>query len=162
LSFNSKGTKSYTYFDGNGLNGQTASGDFNPHVHARWMISVLARGGLLLNADTLGYVIGGWTGAMFDYVNVTENPFYQPDERFWANGVTVGGGVERKLGGSWSIKGEYRYTHFPEVTVANNFSWSSSGPNFVSNQTNVMRTRFENDLHSMRIGVSYLVGATSD
>ena len=159
LSFNSKGARNYTYFDANGSTGNTATGDFRPHVHARWMVSVLARGGFLLDADTLGYAIGGLSGAMFDYVNVTENPFYQPDERYWALGMTVGGGIERKMGGGWSIKGEYRYTHFPEVAVSNNFSWTAKGPTFNFTQTNEMRTRFENELHALRIGMTYSFGS---
>ena len=156
LSFNSDGERHLTYFDARGPTGQTAFSDFRPHVHARWMISVLARGGLLLDPNTLAYALGGWTGAMFGYANLTDNLFFQPDERYWANGITVGGGLERKLGAQWSIRGEYRYTYFPEVNVSNNFSWSS---NFPSTQTNTIQTQFENDVHVLRLGVSYLFGS---
>jgi outer membrane immunogenic protein len=156
LTFGSSGTRAYTYFDANGPTGQTALGQYQPHVHARWMVSAFARGGWLIDPTTLAYGLVGWTGAQFDYQNVTDNLFFQPGERFWANGITVGGGLERRLGHNWTLRGEYRYTHFPDVSVSNNFVWSALGP-FVATQSNTIQTRFENDMHMLRVGLSYLL-----
>ena len=57
------------------------------------MTSALLRAGALLDPATLLYAIGGWTGAQFDYQNLTNNNFFEPNETFWANGLSVGGGL---------------------------------------------------------------------
>ena len=49
-----------------------------------------------------------------------------PGDRFCARGLSVGGGLERKIDQNWSIRGEYRYPRFQDVDVSNNFFWSSS------------------------------------
>lgn len=41
VGFDASGTRAYTDFNSNGPTGRTASGDFRPHVHARWMASAL-------------------------------------------------------------------------------------------------------------------------
>lgn len=70
------------------------------------MASALARVGFLADPDTLLYAIGGWTGAQFEYNDLTDNPFFEPNETFWANGGSVGAGIERKWGQSWSLRAE--------------------------------------------------------
>ena len=142
LSFGSSGTRSYTYFDANGPTGQTALGPFRPHVHSRWMVSALARAGWLVDPRTLLYGLAGWTGAQFDYQNLTDNLFFQPGERFWANGITMGVGLEKRLDANWALRGEYRYTHFPEATVNNGFVWSNAGSPFLITQSNAIQSRF--------------------
>jgi len=158
LSFGSSGTRSYTFFDANGPTGQTALGPFRPHVHSRWMVSALARAGWLVDPRTLLYGVAGWTGAQFDYQNLTDEPFFQPGERFWANGITLGVGLEKRLHANWALRGEYRYTHFPEVTVNNGFVWSNAGTPLLFTQSNVIQSRFDNDMHSLRVGISYYLG----
>jgi outer membrane immunogenic protein len=153
-NFNSSGTRAYSYFDAYGLTGQTATGDFRPHVHSRWMLSALTRAGVLLNPATLLYASGGWTGGRFDYQNLTNNTFFEPDEVFWANGVSAGGGLERMIGSNWTLRAEYRYTQFWSVDVSNNFNFASSFP---SAQTNSIQTSFRNSMQVGRIGISYLV-----
>src|SRR5262245_52256327 len=122
------------------------------------MVSALARAGWLVDPRTLLYGLAGWTGAQFDYQNLTDNLFYQPGERFWANGVTVGVGAEKRLDASWALRGEYRYTHFAEATVNNGFVWSSAGVPLPVTQSNVIQSRFDNDMHSLRLGISYYLG----
>jgi outer membrane immunogenic protein len=156
INFDSEGTRGYTYFDQNGFNGFTAAGPFHPYVHARWMISALGRLGVLTDPATLVYAIAGLTAADFEYGQVTNNTFFEPGDRFWARGWSVGGGVERKLGPNWSIRAEYRYTHFQDVTVTNNFVWTSVGPGSESQQANAIQDRFSNTMQVGRLGVAYL------
>jgi outer membrane immunogenic protein len=156
INFKSPGTRSYVYFNGAGPTGQTASGSFQPHVYGRWMVSALARGGFLVDPSTLFYGIGGWTFGRFEYHNVTDNLFFQPGETFYAHGVTGGAGIERKLDDNWSVRAEYRFTHFLPTTVGSVFSWASAGAPFAGTQSQTMQTRFANDMHVFRLGISRL------
>ncbi|MEW6454014.1 MAG: hypothetical protein AB1490_25470 [Pseudomonadota bacterium] len=153
IDFHPSGTKSYTYFNANGPTGQTASSNFQPHAYARGMLSVLARSGWLADPSTLVYAVGGWTLAKFEYHNVTDNLFYQPGETFWANGPSGGLGIERKIAANWSVRAEYRYTHFLAANVSSRFNYSTNIP---STQSQAMQARFENDMHVVRLGVAYL------
>ena len=101
-------------------------------------------------------VLGGLTYAHFDYQNVTDNLFFQPADRFWAYGLNVGAGVERKIDRNWSVRAEYRYTHFQTKDVSNDFFWSSNFAGIpASSQANAIQTRFENQMHVGRLGFSY-------
>ncbi|WP_354270593.1 outer membrane protein [Bradyrhizobium japonicum] len=92
--------------------GATATGDYRPQVTARWLASAPLRASVLLDDNTLLYGLGGWTFGRFEAHNVANNPFYQPNETFWANGPTGGVGIERKLYSNWRVGAEYRYTRF--------------------------------------------------
>ena len=148
LSFDSGGTESEV--DSTGFKGTES---FRPHVHSRWMVSALARAGWLVSPTTLTYGLTGWTGAEFDYQNVS---FFsnQPEEGFWANGITVGGGVEQKLDANWSIRAEYRYTDFLNANVSGNTLFSGNSPN---NSQDTIKTKFDDQMQTVRVGVSYLL-----
>jgi opacity protein-like surface antigen len=118
------------------------------------MTSALMRAGVLLDPATLLYAIGGWTGGRFDYHDLTNNTSFEPNEFFWANGVSAGGGLERMIGANWALRAEYRYTQFRNVGVGNDFTFVDSQG---ARQTNAIRTSFENSMHVGRIGISYLV-----
>jgi outer membrane immunogenic protein len=152
VNFSSSGTRNLTYFNAAGPTGQTAAGPFRPNVQARWMASALMRVGVLADSDTLLYAIGGWTGAQFEYGDLTDNPFFEPKDTFWANGGSAGVGIERRFGASWSLRTEYRYTQFQNRNIANDFFWTSSFP---STQANSIQTSFRNAMQTVRIGVSY-------
>jgi outer membrane immunogenic protein len=154
LNFSSTGTKAYTYFTQNGPTGQTAVGDYRPQVLSRWMGSVLLRAGVLLDDKTLLYGIAGWTIASFEARNVTENPFYQPTETFWANGWTAGAGLERKLDSNWSMRAEYRYTSFGTARVSDRFSWQEASPVALV-QTEQRQTQFMQSMQAGQIGFAY-------
>jgi outer membrane immunogenic protein len=154
LNFGSAGTKAYTYFNGNGPTGQTATGDFRPQVASRWMATALLRAGILLNDQTLVYGIGGWTLAQFEARNVTDNPFFQPVESFVANGWTAGAGIERKLDPNWSVRAEYRYTNFGTARTDDRFSFQSTAP-FGGTQTNQRQTQYDQSMQTGRIGFAY-------
>jgi outer membrane immunogenic protein len=57
------------------------------------------------------------------------------------NGYTVGGGVEYMLATNWSVKLEYQYYNFGDVTFV------SAPP--------VVVTNFTNDEHTLKLGVNY-------
>jgi hypothetical protein len=59
------------------------------------MVSALARAGWLVDPTTMLYALAGYTGAQFNYENPTSLSF-EPNDQFWANGITVGG-LEEKL-----------------------------------------------------------------
>jgi opacity protein-like surface antigen len=153
MSFDAEGTRAVTLFNDAGPT-QTANGPFRPHIHAPFMISALALAGWLADPTTMIYGLAGWTGTHFKYENLTDNPFYEPKDQFWANGVTVGGGLEKKLAPNWSTRFEYRYTNFFASDASNDFQRSSTQPD---SQTNTIRTRFSEDMQMGRIGISYLL-----
>ncbi len=151
-----EGTVSDINFDSSAIASQGFNTfDFRPHVYARWMASALARAGFLVDPATLVYAIGGWTGASFEYHNLTSDPFFAPGESFWANGASVGGGLERKLNPNWSVRIEYRYTRFQDTNVSNDFSASFGGPS-PGIKTDTTRAAFQNEMHAVRFGVAYL------
>ncbi|MGA7325965.1 MAG: outer membrane beta-barrel protein [Rhodomicrobium sp.] len=90
------------------------------------MWSAGGRIGYLVNPDTLAYFLAAYTQASFDmpasYRSIT------PD------GYSLGGGLETKLGGNWSLKGEYRFT------VLNTDTLSSSCPR-VTDQADIQTGR---------------------
>ncbi len=76
---------------------------------------------------------------------------------FGADGITVGGGFEKKLGDSWSVLTEYRYLRFAGIS---HFQARSSIPPptfFHFNDYQV--ARFENDMHAVRVGIAYKLPA---
>jgi opacity protein-like surface antigen len=153
VNFSSSGTRNATTFDANGPTGQS-TGSFRPHVHARWMASALMRLGFLADPDTLVYGIAGWTGAQFEYNELTDNTFFEPKDTFWANGGSIGAGIERTFGPSWHLRAEYRYTMFQNPNVANDFFFTSSGI-FANTQSQSMQTSFHNSMQVVRLGASY-------
>ena len=153
LNFGSRGSKANTYFNATGPSGQAAVGDFRPQVASRWMASALLRAGVLLDDNTLVYGLGGWTGSRFETRNVTDNPFYQPVETFWANGWTAGAGIERKLDPNWSVRAEYRYTDFGTSRTNDHFLFTSGPP--TGTQTSDRQTSYSQSIQAGRIGFAY-------
>jgi opacity protein-like surface antigen len=120
----------------------------------RWVVSALARGGVLVDPKDLIYLVGGVTYGQFEVL----------DESFGAFGGTVGAGWERKITPSWTLKAEYRYTRFQDrtVTESSNFSSSSSGTGGVSSSSgsSVETSRISGlDWHTVTIGVSHYFDA---
>jgi opacity protein-like surface antigen len=151
IDFSSKGTKLSTFFVG-GVPFATSTTNIQPHVYARWMTSILARGGWFTTPSTMIYGIGGWTLASFEYHNATDNLTYQPGETFLSNGITGGVGIEKKMDPNWSVRAEYRYTHFMSTTVDSRVSSVFNGtPTIYS-----MQTTFENNMHALLFGIAYL------
>jgi opacity protein-like surface antigen len=123
-------------------------------IENRWLISVLARSGLLVDPLDLVYVLGGYTYGRFEF-----------GQSFGLNGGTVGAGWERQIAPGWTLKGEYRYTKFQSKdlsstfvsnTVTTNISGGASSTNTsdVAPSTN----RVSADIHSLWVGVSHYFG----
>ena len=155
LNLSSSGSKTNTYFNAAGPIGLTAAGDFRPQVASRSMASALLRAGVLLDDNTLAYGLGGWTGSQFETRNVTDSPFNQPVETFWANGWTAGGGIERKLDSSWSVRAEYRYTDFGTSRTNDHFLFTAGPPPSAQTQTSDRQTSYSQSMQSGRIGFAY-------
>ena len=151
LNFSSSGTRSYAFFDSTGPTGATASGNYRPQVTSRWMATGLLRAGILVDDLTLLYGLGGWTVAQFEARNLTDNPFFQPNESFWANGPTAGIGIERKLELRWRVRAEYRYTKFDTAHAHDGFAFVSG----TGSQTYSRSTQFDQSMQSGRIGLAY-------
>ncbi len=69
----------------------------------RYSLSIGGRLGFLATPATLWYVAAGYTRASFAFAILGNYDF---------DGVFVGAGVETRLAGNWSLRGEYRYTQF--------------------------------------------------
>jgi len=70
--------------------------------------SIGGRLGYLATPTTLWYGLGGYTQSSFDFFMVGSRDL---------RGFFVGGGVESRLVGNWSLRGEYRYTQFLTDTI---------------------------------------------
>jgi len=92
-----------------------SSGNLRFDVQSRWMASALARLGVLVDPRDLVYGIGGWS-----YGGFTTGAFTTGLHPFNLNGPTVGVGIEREVAPTWTLRAEYRYTHFlpRDVTAA--------------------------------------------
>jgi outer membrane immunogenic protein len=73
-----------------------------PFEH-RHSLSIGGRLGFLATPATLWYVAAGYTRANFTFAILGDFDF---------DGVFFGAGVETRLTGNWSLRGEYRYTQF--------------------------------------------------
>jgi len=123
----------------------------------RWMVSLLARAGALVDPVDLLYLVGGYTYGRFEMDGVG----------FGLNGGTIGAGWERQIVPGWNLRAEYRYTKFQNKTLAfagqGTFTTTSTSGGATS--TEVENTSFADstnlsgiDLHSFWIGVSHSFG----
>ena len=80
---------------------------FTSAEHQRsWALG--ARVGYLATPTTLWYLAGGYTRATVEIETLGSFDF---------EGYFLGGGVEARLAGGWSLRGEYRFTQFQSETV---------------------------------------------
>jgi opacity protein-like surface antigen len=119
------------------------------NTEARWMVSALARAGWLIDPRDLIYVIGGWTYGHFTSGNRV----------FQLHGPAVGAGIERQVARSWTVKAEYRYTHFLERNVAfsqpqtQTFTTGTTTQSFAGAVNEIERIGV--DTHTVRLGISH-------
>ena len=140
------------------------------------MASIIGRAGVLATPSTFLYGLAGWSYGQFDASNV--NFGFGKIQDYDADGLTVGGGFEKKLSPSWSIRAEYRYTNFGSENLSarttSSFSQSSSETGQDSNSSNGTSSSststqtdvdnfvsaensqgsVDNDMHVGRIGVT--------
>lgn len=104
-----------------------ALGD-NPQINASYrlkqssMLTGLARLGYLTSESTLVYGVMGLTHGKFDAsygASIESTPIGQSGYDFAMSGLTVGAGIETKLGQKTSLKLEYRMTNFGSYDMFN-------------------------------------------
>jgi opacity protein-like surface antigen len=125
----------------------TSTGTTTFAVRSRWMASALGRLGWLVDPRHQVYAIGGWTYGGFS-----------AGIPFDLHGPTIGVGIEREVARSWTVKVEYRYTHFfaKDVsfsqTVGQNLTLGTTTltSNDVFNETDRIAVR----LHALRFGIT--------
>ena len=107
-NFSSPGFSSFSNSMSAGPTAGTVISGFSDQITSEWMASALVRAGYLIDPLDLIYVIGGYTYGRFSSPGQVALGSFQ----FGMNGATIGGGWERRLSPSWTIRGEYRYTEF--------------------------------------------------
>lgn len=136
------------------------SSDANDTLANRWLVSALMKFGFLVDPNDLFYAIGGWTYGNFEYA-VSGSAIYGGftptiigGQTFGLNGGTVGAGFERRIGGNWALKAEYRYTKFQNKTVnfPYNLNFSTTGENY-SSPSNTS-SAFSADMQTVLLGVT--------
>jgi opacity protein-like surface antigen len=127
-----------------GGNGTTTFG-----VQSRWMVSALARLGYLIDSRDLVYAVGGWSYGGFTTF----------DRVFNLNGPTVGGGIEREVAPSWTVKAEYRYTRFAARNVPFSQTQTLTFTSGTDTETQAIvfneSDRIGANLHALRFGISH-------
>lgn len=94
----------------------------------RWLVSLLGRGGMLVDPRDLIYGLGGYTYGRFE----------AEGQGFGLNGGTAGAGWEREIAPGWTLRAEYRYTRFQDKSVniaGQTTSTTTSTGQFPSTQT---------------------------
>jgi outer membrane immunogenic protein len=86
---------------------RAGGGSIKADLDSTW--SAGGRLGYLVNPNTLIYALAAYTEANFDLPAGVKNPTFA--------GYSVGGGFETKLGGSWFLKAEYRFSQFDTETL---------------------------------------------
>lgn len=96
--------------------------DADPLINAdltnSYGFDAIARLGYVLNGNTLGYVLGGYTWEHFklDASGLLVGPggFEHSEDR---SGYVLGIGMETAIGHNWTIKAEYRYANYGDKSV---------------------------------------------
>jgi outer membrane immunogenic protein len=130
-------------------------------VRLQWDADIGGRAGYLVTPQWLLYGTAGLalqqveaTGAC---INPTLNSQYcfgpgpQPAIRHGLTlvGFSVGSGVETQLAANWLVRGEYRFSYFPEVSDTLAFLPSQNGLN------NTYRYRLSAQTHILSVGLAY-------
>ncbi len=139
-------------------------------IEAEWMVSALARGGLLATPSTLVYGLAGLAYGTFELSEIfpaseglLQDGFQTtPVGRFEKYGLSVGAGIEKRLSPHWSLRGEYRYTRFHETDFeeSNDFTRIRTQAQGTFSQVHSLSavSNFENEMHIGRIGITRYLG----
>lgn len=89
--------------------------DFDASANADYGFDVLARAGYLVTPRTLVYALGGYSWQHFDVDADEFGEIYD-----WnSSGIVLGLGMETVIREKWTLKGEYRYSHYGTETIEN-------------------------------------------
>ncbi len=120
-------------------------------LDGRWMVSALARAGILVDPVDYLYAIGGYTYGRFRLDDTGES--------FGLNGATIGAGWERQIAPMWTLRAEGRYTKFQSKTLTSTSTTSvtSSATTSVTNLaiTDTFTDRVSADMWSLWLGISH-------
>lgn len=117
----------------------TGTGSAGYDLTADHAFSILGRAGYLTGPDTLVYGLAGYTRQYYSgglFVSGLGSTSYEFD----TGGLTVGAGIENRIGNNMSVKLEYRYTDFDDVDII---------PTFLGTDT---------VSHTVRLGLNYKFG----
>jgi outer membrane immunogenic protein len=125
------------------------------------LMTVRPRLGMLYNDNTLLYITGGLAIA---HLNASGGETGQPgvpqylgsgSVSQWTYGWTIGGGVEAKIGGPWSVKAEYLYVDLRAVDYHVTQSPANANNGFINIGDGIA---VPTQLHIFRVGVNYKWG----
>jgi outer membrane immunogenic protein len=100
-------------------------------LNLNFMVSALGRFGYLVTPRDQIYGLAGWTFAGFSATLPAVDQFGSQSPNtlsFGAHGVTVGAGWEHEIADQWTLRAEYRFTKFQNVTVSGSISTSAILP----------------------------------
>lgn len=135
----------------------TVSGSKLDTLSQNWAVTAAARFGRLVTPHDLIYGIAGWSFANFSTSLEGDNTGAE-DRTFNTSGPTVGIGWERQLADQWSIRAEYRYTHFLDKTLSTSSSDAFDNAGNVNTSSSTSQTNISADSHIVRFGVARAFG----
>lgn len=116
--------------------------------------AVGGRVGVIVHKDMLLYGTVGYTTTEFS----ARNPGGKGTEDL--DGFFVGAGLERLLHHNLYLRAEYRYSNYDDVKVEEVVVGDTGKCGGPANCT--VRTDFENEIHSIRVGLAYKFGAREE
>ncbi|MFO1034330.1 MAG: outer membrane beta-barrel protein [Hyphomicrobiales bacterium] len=93
--------------------------NFDPVVgqlQASDAISLLVRGGRIINDNTVLYSLAGWTHTRMEG-DASAAGLFAGSYNYATNGLTLGGGVETAIADNWTLKFEHRITYNGRKTL---------------------------------------------
>ena len=130
----------------------TVDGDGYFRRNGAW--SVGGRVGWLASPATLVYVPIGYTQAQYSWTDKYVLNNLKPTPRSgWTDGVYVGAGLETRVGGNWTLRGEYRYSWLDPVCVSKSAALPTCRGADVASSGLVREEQFVEQ--SMRVALAY-------
>ncbi|ODA67774.1 outer membrane protease [Methyloligella halotolerans] len=127
------------------------------------MGTLTARAGFLLDPDTLVY---GKAGLALVYSETTAAPNAEAGAAVRDSGTdfgwTVGAGMERAIGGGWSLKAEYAYLSYDADLSAPASVAQAAPPNGPFGVVAGGPSGLSSDLHQVKLGANYRFGQPGD
>jgi outer membrane immunogenic protein len=125
-------------------------------VKTSWLITVRPRLGFVAG-PVLFYGTGGLATTSFNYQEVFTDTFATAHENGGVdntrNGWTGGGGAEIKVGKQWSVKGEYLFADFGQVTTTSTNLTAFTPP--IAFPTNVFTHKADLSSNIFRFGINF-------
>jgi len=134
-----------------------AAGEFSTKVD--WFGTVRGRLGIA-SGNALFYATGGFAYGSVEHEGVLSNGFlsaaFKNDKV--ETGWVVGGGVEYALSSNWTVKAEYQYLDLGSDSASGNVVRNDNG----APTGEVLRSDFDTNIHTVRVGVNYKFGSRDE